>query len=67
MKRMKLVLTVSLMFSCSAAFADLQCGGYRLHAADNGWTKINGEQVTSQKSNFLVRKMIGTTLKRIWG
>ncbi|EJD2025347.1 hypothetical protein M1R31_004128 [Escherichia coli] len=46
---MKLVLTISLLFSCSAAFADLQCGGYLLHAADNGWTKINGEKVTSQK------------------
>lgn len=56
MKRMKLFLTISLLFSCSAAFADLQCGGYRLHAADNGWTKINGEQVTSQKIKFLGKK-----------
>lgn len=56
MKRMKLVLTISLLFSCSAAFADLQCGGYLLHAADNGCTKINGEQVTSQKITFLGKK-----------
>lgn len=56
MERMKLVLTISLLFSCSAAFADLQCGGYLLHAADNGWTKINGEQVTSQKITFLGKK-----------
>ncbi|WP_229970122.1 hypothetical protein [Escherichia coli] len=56
MKRMKLVLTISLLFSCSAAFADLQCGGYLLHVADNGWTKINGEQVTSQKITFLGKK-----------
>lgn len=56
MMRMKLVLTISLLFFCSVALADLQCGGYRLHAADNGWTKINGEQVTSQKVKFLGQK-----------
>ena len=49
MKRMKLVLIISLLFSCSAAFADLQCGGYRLHAANNGWTTI---KFLSQKNDW---------------
>ncbi|HEY3982475.1 hypothetical protein [Cedecea sp.] len=38
------------------AIADLQCGGFRLHAASDGWTRVNGEKVTSQKITFLKQK-----------
>ncbi|MBJ3816659.1 hypothetical protein F9C28_17505 [Shimwellia pseudoproteus] len=51
------ILLASLLTSISfGAAADLQCGGYHLHAAENGWTQINGEQVTSQKISFLAGK-----------
>ena len=56
MKCMNLILAVSLLLTSSLALADLQCGGYRLHAAKNGWTEINGEQATSQKIKFLGQK-----------
>lgn len=53
MKKLPVILAASLLTICTSAFADLQCGGYQLHAAKNGWTEINGEQVTSQKVKFL--------------
>lgn len=56
MKCMNLVLAASLLLTSSLALADLQCGGYLLHAAKNGWTEINGEQATSQKIKFLGQK-----------
>lgn len=56
MMRATSALALPLLFVCSAALADLQCGDFRLHAANSGWTEINGEQVTSQKITFLKQK-----------
>ncbi len=53
MKYIKFILISALIFSNTLVFADFQCEGFRLHAAKNGWTKVNGEQVTSQKVSFL--------------
>ncbi|MBC3228303.1 hypothetical protein [Serratia fonticola] len=50
------LLAIGLNLVSGSAFADLQCGGFRLHAASDGWTRINGEKVTSQKITFLEQK-----------
>lgn len=49
-------LAIGLNLASGTAFADLQCGGFRLHAASDGWTQVNGEKVTSQKITFLKQK-----------
>lgn len=49
-------LAIGLMLTSGATLADLQCGNFRLHAAADGWTYINGEKVTSQKITFPKQK-----------
>ncbi|WP_240042194.1 hypothetical protein [Photorhabdus khanii] len=51
----QLAVMLGLLISGSA-LADLQCGGYTLHAGNDGWTRVNGEKVTSQKITFLKEK-----------
>ncbi|HDL8134551.1 TPA: hypothetical protein PXQ50_001395 [Yersinia enterocolitica] len=50
------ILAIGLALTSCSALADLRCGNFRLHAAPDGWTYINGEKVTSQKITFLKQK-----------
>ncbi|EOV6173561.1 MULTISPECIES: hypothetical protein [Klebsiella pneumoniae complex] len=55
----KLVVKLALLgivFASPFAQADLVCGGFRLHAASDGWTRVNGEKVNTQKITFLKRE-----------
>ncbi|AOR63848.1 hypothetical protein [Pectobacterium wasabiae] len=47
---------IGLIFVSAGANADLACGNFILHAASDGWTRVNNEKVTSQKITFLSRK-----------
>lgn len=57
MKTMKLSyfsLTLALIvLAPPAAHAAFQCANWRLTGNDDGWVRVNGEKVTSQKVTYL--------------
>lgn len=54
------------LFGASAAFADTQCGPYRLTAGKEGLMLINGVKPETQKMSFLKAKDDYQNMKAEW-
>ncbi|HCO7191038.1 TPA: hypothetical protein OB552_000996 [Escherichia coli] len=65
-KLTQVLLATAFIFS-SSAFADGQCGPFRLSAGpDDGWFRINGAKPESQKVTFLKDKEDYDNIKIEW-
>lgn len=65
-KLTQVLLATAFIFS-SSAFADGQCGPFRLSAGpDDGWFRINGAKPESQKVTFLKDKEDYDNIKIDW-
>ena len=63
---MKLIIfTIAALFSISA-FADSQCGDFKVHWADDGFARINGAKHEYQKVTFLKRNGDYNNVKIGW-
>ncbi|HHQ6579423.1 TPA: hypothetical protein ACSTJ2_001371 [Serratia fonticola] len=54
--KLSFVLLVTLLAMTHNASADFQCAGWKLTGNDDGWVRVNGEKVTSQKVTYLGKK-----------
>ncbi|EHT2437106.1 hypothetical protein KXE85_001907 [Escherichia coli] len=66
MKRVAAVIFLLTSFLSLSAFADSQCGNYRVHWADDGLARINGAKPETQKITFLKKEGDYNNVKFEW-
>ena len=63
MKRLSVLVCYLLLLVSAQVSAAFQCGGWKLTGNDDGWVRVNGEKVTSQKVKELGEKGDGANTK----
>lgn len=53
MRHLLCTVTVFAVLISAPAFADQQCGDFKIHWADDGFARVNGAKPESQKVTFL--------------
>lgn len=64
MKCLVMAVCVSTLLTSINSYAAFQCGGWKLTGNDDGWVRVNGQKVTSQKVKELGKK--GDGANTVW-
>lgn len=66
MRHLLCTVTVFAVLISAPAFADQQCGDFKIHWADDGLARINGAKPEMQKITFLKNKDDYNNIKMDW-
>ena len=66
MRHLLCTVTVFAVLISAPAFADQQCGDFKIHWADDGLARINGAKPEMQKITFLKNKGDYIIIKMDW-